>query len=148
MQHGCNYLTFAKGNDLMSRLNYKVSGDAISIGASLLCAVHCIALPIVFTTIPFLGIELIHNPYIESVTVLISMLIGGWAINHGYRKHHRKQAVLLLFITGILLLLIGNFLTVRRGEVILKLLGGIFLVTAHIKNWRAVKKSKLSKAST
>jgi hypothetical protein len=115
--------------------------DFISIGASLLCAVHCIALPIFFTTLPLLGIEIIENMWIETTTILISMLIGGWAIWQGYKKYHHRVSLPLIFLLGILLMVSGNFLHGETAEIATKLIAAVLLVGVHLKNWNlSVKK--------
>jgi len=110
--------------------------DKISIGASAACAVHCVLLPLVFTTLPFLGIELMENIFLELATTGISLLIGGWAIWKGYKKHHRNKLILMLFIMGIVLLVTGNLFHAESIEMSLKFSGATLLITAHIYNWQ------------
>lgn len=115
--------------------------DFISIGASLLCAVHCVALPIFFTTLPLLGIEIIENIWIETTTILISMLIGGWAIWQGYKKYHHMLSLPLVFLMGIILMVSGNFLHGEAAEIVTKIIAAILLVGVHLANWNlSVKK--------
>jgi len=35
----------------------KLDLDKVGIGASLLCAIHCALLPVLFTTLPLLGVD-------------------------------------------------------------------------------------------
>lgn len=122
---------------------YKSIWDKLSIGASIACAVHCVALPLVFTTLPLLGVELLENIYLELCTIAISLFIGGWAVWKGYRKHHRSKLLLVMFIAGILLLVAGNFVTTEAAEMVCKFTGAGLLITAHIVNWRKCKQCVL-----
>ena len=135
MQHYCKSTIFAI---VMQKISMKYTGvsDKISIGVSLACAVHCVLLPLVFTTLPFLGIELMKNVFIESATISISLLIGGWAIANGYRKHHRNKIIPVLFAFGIAFLATGNLVHYKILEISLMFSGAALLITAHILNWR------------
>lgn len=123
----------------MSIQVYKSIWDKISIGASLACTVHCILLPLVFGTLPLLGIELLENIVLELVTIAISALLGGWAIYRGYYHFHRSKLVILLFLTGITAMAAGNFTATETAEMAFKLTGATALVGAHLYNR---KKSK------
>ena len=114
--------------------------DKISIGASLACTVHCILLPLLFGTLPLLGIELLENTALEIITIAISALLGGWAIYKGYYHFHRSKLVILLFITGIAALTIGNLVEQEATEMAFKLTGAIALVTAHLRNHRKCRR--------
>jgi hypothetical protein len=121
------------------RIKYQLKWDAIGIGASLACAIHCVLLPVIFTTITLSGIEILENPYLEGLTLLISMSVGGWAIWRGYRKLHHRKNLLIYFFAGLILMITGNFVSYMPSEMGLKIIGAIFLITAHIKNLRACK---------
>lgn len=118
---------------------YKSHADRIGITASLICAVHCVALPVFFTTVPFLGIEILKNPFIEAATILVSMCVGGWAIVRGYRLYHKKKMILSFFIAGLALMIAGNFVPYNWADMGLKFAGGTLVILAHVKNWRSSK---------
>ena len=62
----------------MELSNYKSKWDSISISASLLCAIHCVVLPLFFTTLPLFNFDIIENIWIESFTILVSaFLVAG-----------------------------------------------------------------------
>ncbi len=138
MQLRCKCVKFAY---MLQKIIARYNGilDKLSIAASLLCAIHCVLLPLVFTTLPFLGIELMKNIFLELVTVAISLMIGGWAIWKGYKNHHRNLLILILFIVGITLMVTGNFVNEKGNEMFLKFSGAALLVTAHVYNWQKCK---------
>ena len=121
------------------RIKYQVKWDAIGIGASLACAIHCALLPIIFTTITLFGIEVLENVYLEVLTLLVSMSVGGWAIWQGYRNLHHQKNLVIYFFTGLILMIAGNFVSYMPVEMVLKIIGASFIITAHVKNWRAGK---------
>ena len=46
---------------LPARMKGKINWDALGIGASLACAIHCALLPLFFSTLPLFGINIIHH---------------------------------------------------------------------------------------
>jgi hypothetical protein len=75
--------------------------DAIGIGTSLACAIHCALLPLFFSTLPLLGINVLHNPSFEFGMILLSFGIGAYSLYHGYKKHHHSFKPIILFSIGI-----------------------------------------------
>ncbi len=116
--------------------NYRSRWDVIGIGASLACALHCVLLPVVFTTLPLFGIELLENIYLEIATILVSVSAGGWALWKGYRKIHHHISIVLLFLVGLVLMISGNFFSSESLHMSAKLIGAVLIITAHIRNWR------------
>ena len=144
MQLCCNIIIFAIMLQKVFLLNNGFS-DKLSIAASVACAIHCVLLPLMFTTLPFFGIDLIENFFLEFVTVLISLLIGGLAIWKGYKKYHRNKLIPVLFIVGIALLVISNHVHGKNIEISLKFSGAAILVITHICNLRKCKNCALGK---
>lgn len=118
---------------------YQVKWDAIGIGASLACAVHCVLLPVIFTTLSLFGVEILENVFLEVLTVLVTISAGGWAIWKGYMRLHRQRAVLVCFVIGLLLMISGNFVDPAPVEMGFKITGAILIITAHIRNWRGCR---------
>ncbi len=124
-------------------VNYKSRGDLISVIASIVCAIHCILLPIFFSTLPLMGLELIENVWIELSSILVTLIVGGKAIYKGYISHHRNILIVFLFLHGIVIFLISDFIPAQVNQVLIKLLGAICIIAAHIYNWNASKKHRI-----
>ncbi len=113
--------------------------DAIGISASLICAVHCVALPLIFASLSFLGIEILNNFIIESLIITISLLVGSWALYTGFQKH-RHFFLLVIFIVGMMILFSSQFFAGHpRIEIICKAVAASCIITAHILNWKYSK---------
>lgn len=108
--------------------------DRIGIGASLACAIHCILFPLLFSTLPLFGFEIMKNWKIEVSMVVISFVAGSWALYHGYKKHHHYLWPLLVFSIGLSLIIAGNFMNRQWIEMVLKFFGAGSIITAHIYN--------------
>jgi peptidoglycan/LPS O-acetylase OafA/YrhL len=111
--------------------------DFIGIGLSLLCLVHCLALPVLIAFAPAIlrnlpGDDVTHR----SLAVLVGF-VGFLAFRSGY-KMHRRRWVLAAFATGLLLVstaaVLGDEVLTGYGEAAVTVCGGLLLVTAHLVN--------------
>lgn len=123
---------------MTEKKTYHIKWDAIGISASLVCAIHCLLLPVFFSTLPLLGIELMENMTLEIFTIAISLLAGSSALYTGYKKHHRRLWPLLLFVCSMAALILGNVLAPvwSPSELVFKSAGVTGILAAHIANWR------------
>lgn len=110
--------------------------ESAAISASLLCLVHCLALPLLLMLLPgalglFAQSELFH---IAALALVVPA--AGIAFGLGYRRHRTFLppllglcgvgclAVALLFPAGLL------------GETLLTVTGSLLLTVGHVANWR------------
>jgi hypothetical protein len=126
---------------------YEMKWDAIGIGASLACAIHCVLLPVIFTTLTLFDIDILKNVMLEVLTIVVSMSIGGWAIWKGYKRVHGQKSVVVYFGIGLTLMIAANFIHGSAFEMGLKLIGATLLITAHIKNWRGCRNCEVHTSS-
>jgi hypothetical protein len=115
----------------------KINWDALGIGASLVCAVHCAVLPLVLTSLPLFGINIINNYYFEYFMIALAFVVGSYALAHGYRKHHGRITPLVLFAVGICCLLAKQHW--HQYELFILPFAVIFIVSAHVINFRACR---------
>ena len=123
---------------MIRREFFRSRWDAIGIVASFACAIHCVLLPILFTTLTLCGIELLENAYLEILTILVSMCAGSWALIKGCKKHGNRS-LLLLFAGGLVCMITGNLLAAEYAEIVCKLTGSILIIIAHLKNVKHCK---------
>ena len=108
--------------------------DFIGFSASLLCALHCAALPFFLSLIPLSGLKYLDNVWIEYIFILASFSIAGYSLIRGYFRHHHKLA-LLLVTAGFALVGTGHFLGHGWNEVLLTSSGAVIVAVAHLLNW-------------
>src|SRR5215212_2239097 len=82
---------------MIKALKRKINLDSIGISASLACAIHCAVLPLFFTSLPILGLEILHNKVFEYSMIGFAGIIGSYALYHGWKKHHHKILPLIIF---------------------------------------------------
>jgi hypothetical protein len=118
-------------------MRMKINWDALGIGASLACAIHCAVLPIFYSTLPLFGINLIHHPAFEITMIVLALAIGSYSLFHGYKKHHHSLAPLVIFYTGFAFLVLKQFFIHYANWLLIPAV--IFIVYAHLLNYRSCR---------
>jgi len=118
--------------------------DFVGFSTSLLCAVHCAALPLLLSLAPLTGLQLLDHPAIESAIILLSFLIASLAMAQGYLKYHQKILPLWLVVGGFILIACGHFLHSAWGEPLLSSIGGLTIAVGHLINWKHIRQSATS----
>lgn len=110
--------------------------ERAALGASILCLVHCVGLPLLLVALPVLS-RLVALPESFHIWVLVfAVPTSGVALFLGLKRHH----VWLPLATGVLgiLLLFAGVLVFPGGplETRTTVAGSVFLAMAHVMNWR------------
>jgi hypothetical protein len=113
---------------------FKINYDALGIAASIACAIHCAVLPLVMSSLPILGINIINNFWFEIFMILLAMGIGLHSLTHGFKKHHHKPLPIIVFIIGISLLLVKQVF--HQYQIWFLVPAVILIVSAHFINYR------------
>ena len=114
--------------------------DGAAIGASLLCLIHCIGLPILFALLPALAsIGLPSSEWLHLLLLLTAIPVSALALVGGWRAHGRVVPMLLgaLGLAGLAAGL--AFDSVPGAETALTVAGSLALAMAHIGNWRRLQ---------
>ncbi len=136
----------------MSTENVKVESrslgrwDRVGMFASMLCAVHCVALGLLAGILPLVGTAIVLNWIWEITFVAGAIIIGGYTVVRSYTIHRRRLPLTML-IVGVVLLIGSKIwhleahvhhghVHVHAGEAILAALGGIAIAAAHFINLR------------
>lgn len=116
--------------------------DKIGLFLSSLCALHCLATPLLVLALPVLG-DVFHEEWVHILMALFVVPVGLYAFWSGYKHHHQVQ-VFGLGIAGLVLVSGASLLPHQVHEVvefyghdILTIVGSVFLIVAHILNRRA-----------
>ncbi|WP_046367966.1 MerC domain-containing protein [Flavihumibacter petaseus] len=120
-------------------MRLKINWDAFGIATSVACAIHCAVLPLLLTSLPVFGVEIIHNVSFEYFMILLAAVVGSAALYHGYRKHHRKAGPLLIFSLGIFLLLLKQYL--HDWQLWFLVPAVVAIVWAHFRNYQLCRKA-------
>lgn len=115
--------------------------DIFGILASLLCAIHCLALPILLSVSSLAFLDFLGNQWIEYSVIILSIVIAFYSLLPNY-KQHRKITPLVIVLTGFLLIAIGQSEIFKISELAFTFSGAIFIALAHSFNWRILIKFK------
>jgi len=136
LQHCCVSVS------LSALMNSKLNWDFLGISASVACAIHCAILPLLISSLPVFGINIVNNVAFEYFMIFLALAIGSFSLIHGYRRHHRNYAPVLLFVLGILILFAKQFW--HEYQFWLLPFAVIFIVSAHVRNFRLSRLSACS----
>ena len=117
----------------MGRINW----DALGIGASLACAIHCAILPLFFTSLPLFGINIIHHSAFEIGMTVLALAIGSYSLWHGYRRHHHSFLPLIIFYIGFSFLVLRQFYVTDANWMLIPAV--VLIVYAHLLNYRSCR---------
>jgi hypothetical protein len=118
----------------------KYNWDVIGIATSIACAVHCAMLPLMMSSLPLFGVNIIHNTFFEWGMIALAFVVGSYALFHGYAKHHRSLIPVFIFSSGFVFLVLKQFF--HQVENWLLVPAVILIISAHYYNYRLCHKSK------
>ena len=119
--------------------NLQSLSDKSAIGLSLLCTIHCLAMPLAVVLLPSIaGLPLADETF--HYWILVAVLpISAYALTMGCKKHQRYR-LLLIGGAGLSILAFaayaGHDLLGETGEKILTVAGTIILALGHLWNYR------------
>jgi hypothetical protein len=111
--------------------------DALGIGTSLACAIHCALLPLFLSSLPLFGKNIIENIAFEVGMIALAFCIGTWSFYHGYKRHHHSPLPFLIFACGFILLVLKQVF--HEFQLWLLIPGVLLIITAHISNYRSCR---------
>lgn len=118
-------------------MNLKINWDALGIAASVACAIHCAVLPLIITSLPLFGINIIDNVGFEYFMIALAFCIGAYSLYHGWKKHHHSFVPILLFSFGFILLLAKQ--AWHQWQYWFLVPAVILIVAAHFVNYQSCK---------
>ena len=114
--------------------------DLAGFYASMLCAIHCAFLPVMFTLSALGGLAWLSSPWIETTFVFSSVVIAGFALGRNFRKHKHIRLAIQVVAVGFTMLILAHFL---HGDYHhwLSAAGGLTIAGGHLLNWYLARKS-------
>ncbi|MFM2361146.1 MAG: hypothetical protein RLZZ316_48 [Bacteroidota bacterium] len=116
------------------QMKWKLNWDALGVTTTVACAIHCAVVPLLVSTLPVLGINIVDNPAFEYGMIALALIIGITALWHGFRKHHHSFWPIALFVGGILFLVAKQFW--HQWQLWFLIPAVLLIVSAHFINYR------------
>ena len=82
--------------------------DMLGIAASVLCAIHCAAMPFVVSFLPLLGLSFLADPSFHKWMVGVCLVLALLAFVPGWRRHNRLQPA-IIGVCGLALISFAAF---------------------------------------
>jgi MerC mercury resistance protein len=121
-------------------MKIKLNWDAMGIATSVACAIHCALLPVLVSTLPVFGINIIHNSFFEWGMIALAFVVGAYSLFHGYFNHHRAITPVSIFAFGFIFLVLKQFFP--QFEYLFLAIAVCLIIAAHYYNYRLCHKSK------
>lgn len=119
--------------------NIRTLSDTAAIGLSLLCAIHCLMLPLVLVWLPTAMALTVGDEIFHVVMVLLVIPLSLYALLVGCKQHKRFR-VLMLGCIGLSLLLAAIFLGHDYlgdiGEKVMTVIGAGLVAVGHWFNYQ------------
>jgi hypothetical protein len=123
--------------------NIQSISDNTAISLSLLCIIHCLALPLIIVMLPALTIFNLQDEAVHFWMLGAVIPTSLFALTMGCRKHNNYN-VIGLGIVGLTIILASAFLGHvfgETGETVLTTVGAIFIAVVHLINQRLCRQS-------
>ncbi len=121
-----------------------INWDFFGMLTSIACAVHCAVLPLLVSSLPVFGINIVNNSPFEWLMISTAFIIGSIAVLHGYRSHHKSLIPFYLFTAGFIFLVTKQFF--HDKEFIFLAPAVCFILYAHFLNYRYTRQPKANKS--
>jgi hypothetical protein len=110
--------------------------ERAALSASLLCLIHCLALPLLFAALPMLSKLLALPESIHIWLLAFAVPASGLALVSG-RARHGALYPLAVGAAGLALLAVGALaVAATPAEAWVTVAGSLSLAFAHVANWR------------
>ena len=129
-------------------INLQSIGDKVAIGLSLLCTLHCLAMPALLVLLPSLALINFINDEAFHMWMLAAVIpISIYALVMGYKKH-QNYGLLITGMLGIALLIgaivLGEAFESELLEKSLTVAGAFIVAFSHFKNYKLCSSNKLA----
>ncbi|MFQ3582469.1 MAG: MerC domain-containing protein [Chloracidobacterium sp.] len=124
----------------LNRLTWLDRLTWIGATASFVCAIHCLAMPLLIGVLPLIGLSLLTEPWIEWSLIGFTGAIGLLTLLPSYYQRHRRFQPLALFALGFGLILSTKWLVDEGSslETSGMVTGALFVAGANLTNHRFV----------
>ena len=119
--------------------------DKLAISLSMVCAVHCLLLPVLLVAVPSLVASQLNSEAFHLWMVAAVVPSSIYALTLGCRKHKHYRLIALGGVGLVLLVLavaLGEEQITELGEKLLTLVGASFVAMGHWLNYRLCSSQK------
>lgn len=123
--------------------NLRAIADKTAVSLSLLCAIHCLAMPLLVVLMPAIAGMFIADEVFHIWLAFAVIPVSVYALTMGCKKHKRYQLLIIGGIGVAILLsapIVGHDFLGETWEKILTAIGAVIIAFAHVLNFRECKR--------
>ena len=124
--------------------NLQATSDKAAISLSIICIIHCLALPLIVVLLPVLTALNLQDEAVHWWMLGAVVPTSLYALTMGCKKH-KDYTVMVLGVVGLVILVITTFLghdlLGEAGESIFTTLGALIIAGGHLINHRLCRRS-------
>lgn len=110
--------------------------EKVAIGASFLCLIHCLALPLIIAAIPLLSRLLAIPESFHLMMLTIAVPSSSIALIMGRTRHGRFWPMIVGMVGLLFLTIAALCFELTTLELPVTVAGSLGLAAAHVANWR------------
>jgi hypothetical protein len=107
--------------------------DLVGTCVSLVCAVHCLAVPLLATVLPLAGAGVLLGGSLEILFIVASVILATGSLCWGFRRHGRWRVFVVLG-AALTMIAVGRFLASEPYELVFVFMGAMVLAAGHLLN--------------
>ncbi|WP_299684163.1 MerC domain-containing protein [uncultured Dokdonia sp.] len=113
--------------------------DIIALTSSLICAIHCVTIPILLSFSSLSNLYFLENPYIEWSFITVGIVFVFISLWPSYTRNHHKIKPLLFASLGFTLIAVGRLEFTALWEISNTVIGALLVSLAHYFNWSLLR---------
>lgn len=113
--------------------------NKVGLWLSVLCTIHCLAMPFLMTALPFLG-ESFLSEKSEMYLIGASAILAIFLLIKDYRNHQNPLPLRLLVI-ALCFNFVGLFLSKGTYEILFNVTGALVMASAYYVNWNSHRRA-------
>lgn len=117
---------------------FNINPDAAGFFTSLLCAIHCSAIPVLISLGLVGSSSWVHNHIFDWIVIGIGILIASYSLLGDYLKSHKNLLPLGMAGLGFAFLLIG-MIEHHGWMLVFSVVGGLLVASSHFVNFKLGK---------
>jgi hypothetical protein len=107
--------------------------DLMGTCVSLMCALHCLTVPLLVTVLPLAGAGVFLGGSLEVLFIAASVALATGSLCWGFRRHRRWQMFIVLG-AALTIIGVGRFLARESFELVFVVMGAAVLAGGHLLN--------------
>lgn len=123
----------------------KIKGEKTGMYLSILCAAHCLSLPLLITFLPAMGLGFLVEEEFEFWMVSLSLIFASYVLIKDAIKIHRRKTAIFIALWGFVLIFGSHLPGFHQYEVLCSMLGAALIVWAYFLNWKFSRRMILCK---